>query len=195
MTSFSRQEKLVLLLVASVAVVALTLVLWINFGIQRKSQEKESIFIVQIDGAVISPGIYRVREGTRLFEVLEMAKGTTADADLNGLNLAQPVYDGQRISIPSRKNPEQENPSFSTNLGEFIQTERESLGATTSDRINVNTASLEELVTLPGIGEVIAQRIIDYRKQHGPFHRPEDLLGVQGIGSKKLEKIKDLVTF
>ncbi|MGQ9473363.1 MAG: helix-hairpin-helix domain-containing protein [Candidatus Caldatribacteriaceae bacterium] len=195
MTSFSRQERLVLLLVASGAVVALTLVLWINFGIQRKSQERESIFIVQIDGAVTSPGIYQVREGTRLFEVLEMAKGATANADLSGLNLAQPVYDGQRISIPSRKNPGQETLSFSTNLGDLLQTKRESLETTTPNRINVNTASLEELVTLPGIGEVIAQRIIDYRKQHGPFRQLEDLLGVQGIGPKKLEKIKDLITF
>ncbi len=191
MIQFSRQEKLVLLILSAVAVVALALAFWANLGTQRRASEREVVFIVQVDGAVAKPGIYRVREGTRLFEVLDAAGGVTPNAVLQDLNLAQPVYDGQRILIPSRE--EESTPqTFSTNLGQFIP---QASAPQETKLINVNTASQKELVALPGIGETIAQRIIEYRKTHGPFHRPEDLLAVKGIGPKKLEKIRDLISF
>lgn len=190
MMPLSRQEKLVLVVISTVALVALTLVFWVNLNAQRRFLTREQTVIVQVDGAVLRPGIYRVKENTRVFEVLEEAGGTTTDANLQGMNLAQPVYDGQRIVIPSRKTSE--GSQFSTNLSQFVPQTSSPPG---SSHINVNTATLEELVALPGIGEVIAKRIIEYRETHGPFRRPEDLLEVKGIGPKKLEKIKDLVSF
>jgi competence protein ComEA len=193
MIQFSRQEKLVLLILSAVAVVALALTFFTNFNAQRKLSEKETVMVVQVDGAVVNPGVYKVKEGTRVFEILQEAGGTTSGADLGGINLAQPVYDGQRISIPSRQKQENPAQSFSTNFDQFLPQEARTPAGT--KRININTASQEELVSLPGIGEVIAKRIIEYRQSQGPFRRPEDLLKVKGIGPKKLEKIRDLISF
>lgn len=192
MIQFSRQEKLTLLILSTVAIVALGVTFWANFNAQRKLSQREAMLIVQIDGAVQHPGVYKVNEGTRIFELLEKAGGTTENAVLNDINLAQPVYDGQRVFIPSRTAQGDTSPSFSTNLTQFLPQANTSSG---TKRINVNTASQEELVSLPGIGEVIAQRIIEYRQTHGPFHKPEDLLEVKGIGSKKLDRIRDLISF
>ena len=193
MIQFSRQEKLVLLILSAVAVVALALTFFTNFNAQRKLSEKETVMVVQVDGAVVNPGVYKVKEGTRVFEILQEAGGTTSGADLGGINLAQPVYDGQRISIPSRQKQENPAQSFSTNFDQFLPREARTPAGT--KRININTASQEELVSLPGIGDVIAKRIIEYRQSQGPFRRPEDLLKVKGIGPKKLEKIRDLLSF
>ena len=193
MIQFSRQEKLVLLILSAVAVVVLALAFVANFNAQQRLSEKETLLIVQVDGAVARPGVYKVKEGTRVFEILQEAGGTTSGADLEGINLAQPVYDGQRISIPSHQNREAPSQSFSTNLGQFLPREVRTPAGT--KRININTASQEELVSLPGIGGVIAKRIIEYRQSQGPFRRPEDLLKVKGIGPKKLEKIRDLISF
>ena len=192
MIQFSRQEKLVLLILSAVAVVVLAFTFVANFNAQRRLSEKETFLIVQVDGAVARPGVYKVKEGTRIFEILQEAGGTTPGADLEGINLAQPVYDGQRVSIPSHQNRETPSQSFSTNLDQFLPQLSASAG---TKRININTASQEELVSLPGIGEVIAKRIIEHRETHGPFRRPEDLLEVKGIGPKKLEKIRDLISF
>ncbi|MCX7667450.1 MAG: ComEA family DNA-binding protein [Atribacterota bacterium] len=190
MIQFSRQEKLTLLILSTVAVVILGVVFWANFSAQQKLSQKEDIIIVQVDGAVKQPGIYKVKEGTRIFELLEKAGGTTENAVLNDMNLAQPAYDGQRVFIPSRT--ENTPSSFSTNLTQFLP---QSDTSSVAKRVNVNTASKEELISLPGIGEAIAQRIIEYRQTHGPFHKPEDLLEVKGIGPKKLDQIRDLISF
>ncbi|MEN3186984.1 MAG: ComEA family DNA-binding protein [Atribacterota bacterium] len=192
MIPFSRQEKLILLILSTVAIVALGITFWANFNAQRAISSKENVLVVQVDGAVKQPGIYRVKEGTRIFEILEKAGGTTEDAFLNDVNLAQPVYDGQRVFIPSRGKGDNTSSSFSTNLTQFLPQPDASLE---TKRINVNTASKEELIALPGIGEALAQRIIEYRQTHGPFHRPEDLLEIKGIGPKKLDRIRDLISF
>lgn len=192
MIQFSRQEKLTLLLLSTVAIVFLGVTFWANFNAQRKYSQRETMLIVQVDGAVHRPGVYKVKEGTRIFELLEEAGGTTENAVLNDMNLAQPVYDGQRVFIPSRTAQGDTSSSFSTNLAQFLP---QSDTSSTTKRINVNTASKEELISLPGIGETIAQRIIEYRQTHGPFHRPEDLLAVKGIGPKKLDQIRDLISF
>ncbi|MDI3542590.1 MAG: competence protein ComEA [Candidatus Atribacteria bacterium] len=182
---FSRQERLALLLISLVTALGLGFIAGKNFYPPKVSDNAEkTLLVIQVDGAVNSPGIYQVTPGTRIFEALELAGGTREDAQTESLNLALPVYDGQRISIPSSL---------------FLSSPE---GKTTVSQvqpalqlINVNTASQKELESLPGIGEVIAQRIIEYREQNGSFSRPEDLLKVKGIGEKKLEAIKTLITF
>lgn len=179
---FSRQEKLVLLIISLVATLGLGFVAGRSFFVQEVGEDP--LVVIQVDGAVNSPGIYRVKSGTRVFEALEVAGGAKEDAWIEGINLALPVYDGQRIMVPSS--------SFSLSTEERVVPFEARPG---NPLVNVNTASSKELESLPGIGEVIAQRIIEYREQSGPFYRPEQLLEVKGIGEKKLEAIKDLITF
>jgi len=179
---FSRQEKLALLIISLVVALGLGFITWRNFSTPEVGEE--TLLVIQVDGAVNSPGIYRVKPGTRIFEALELAGGTREDAQTEGLNLALPVYDGQRVSIPSTTiSPSLKEEAISPQVQPALQL------------VNVNTASQKELESLPGIGEVIAQRIIEYREQNGAFSRPEDLLKVKGIGEKKLEAIKNLITF
>jgi len=179
---FSQQEKLALLIISLVAALGLGFIAGRSF--LAPGVGEDSLIVIQVDGAVNFPGIYRVKSGTRIFEALEVAGGTTGDAQIEGINLALPVYDGQRILVPSSSfspPPEGRATAFEVRSGNSL--------------VNVNTASQKELESLPGVGEVIAQRIIEYREQNGPFYRPEQLLEVKGIGEKKLEAIKDLITF
>ncbi len=142
---------------------------------------------VQLSGAVNNPGVYRVREGCRLFELIKLSGGLAPDADGNAVNLARVVKDGEKIYIPRIGEGKENRTGFSHNAG-LSSKDRSGL-------INVNTASKEELEKLPGIGKVIAERIIKYRKEHGFFSAPSDLLGVKGIGKKKLERIRSMITF
>ncbi|KUK14693.1 MAG: ComEA family DNA-binding protein [Synergistetes bacterium] len=146
-----------------------------------------SFLYVQLCGAVKNPGVYKVKKGTRLFEVVDMAGGLSPDADSRTVNLARVVEDGEKIYISSIKEP-----SNGASIGESGK------GRTLEGKsrlINVNKASLEELEKLPGVGKTIAERIIEYREKNGPFRTAADLLKVKGIGEKKLEKIRDMISF
>ena len=141
---------------------------------------------VHLCGAVNKPGVYGVPEGCRLFEVLKLAGGLAPDADGNAVNLARVVKDGERVYIPrlGEKGRRQETIGSSfLSHGDGKRT------------INVNTATREELEKLPGIGRVIADRIVKYRARHGFFKSPKDLLRVKGIGKRKLEKIRSMISF
>lgn len=153
---------------------------------ELKSREKLSptVIYVQVCGAVKSPGVYRVQKGARLFEVVSMAGGLSPDADSRKVNLARVVEDGEKVYIPR--------------VGEVIDSPSAKVSdsqKTDSKLINVNQATLEELEKLPGIGRTIAKRIVEYREKNGPFKGPSDLLKVKGIGEKKLEKIRGMITF
>jgi competence protein ComEA len=146
---------------------------------------------VHVGGAVRRPGVYHLREGSRIHAAVYAAGGATSDADLDSLNLAAKIKDGDKILVPHR----QSSPAQPTGGG--------SGGTTTAAqpqpggqpaRVNINTAPLAELETLPGVGPSIAQRIIDFREKNGGFRKVEDLLEVPGIGPKKFEELKDHVT-
>jgi len=130
---------------------------------------------VYLTGAVRSPGVYTVPQGLRVWELLAQAGGPQGDADLEALNLAAPLADGMHLHVPRRGEPPPATP-------------------TASARLDLNTASVEELERLPGIGPRTAQAIVDYRLKHGPFRRLEDLLAVPGIGPATLERIRPQVT-
>ena len=129
-----------------------------------------------ISGAVRSPGVYGMSKGDRLAELVEAAGGATDDADLSAVNLAARVEDEDHWHIP--------RPGETAAAGTV---------SPVSTRMDINTASTSQLVELPRIGEIIAQRIIDYREANGPFSSVEDLLAVQGIGPDTLAGIRDLV--
>jgi competence protein ComEA len=139
------------------------------------AKESESKIVVHVAGAVNRPGVYVFPSGSRVYEAIQKAGGETRDADTDSLNLARIVKDGERIYLPRK--------------GEEVKTSVEQA----EDKLDLNSASLGELEELPGIGEELAKRIVDYREKNGPFTSIEDVMNVAGIGKKKFESIKDKI--
>lgn len=141
--------------------------------------------VVHVTGAVSAPGVYTLPSDARVDDAVRAA-GTTAEADLSQLNLAQKLADGQKITVPAIG-------SASTSAGEGTAT---TTADTNSDGalVNINTASLEELETLPSIGEVRAQAIITYRETNGGFRTIEELQEVSGIGEKIFADVAPYIT-
>jgi competence protein ComEA len=140
-----------------------------------------ALLIVDVAGAVRTPGVYEFAEGERVVDAIERAGGPRPKADLSLLNLAAPLVDGTQILVPKF------GPAVTGVPGETAP------GSATG-LININTASATELETLSGIGEVLAATIVEYRTQNGPFASVDDLLDVSGIGPATLEEIRDQVT-
>jgi competence protein ComEA len=144
--------------------------------------------VVDVAGWVHRPGVYRLHQGDRIIDAIERAGGARSGADLTSLNLAALLSDGEQILV-GRAGAPGAGVASGTTVG--------SSGGGMSgegDLINLNTATLDELESLSGIGEVLAQRILDYREQHGPFRSVEDLLSVSGIGDKRLADLKPHIT-
>lgn len=167
-------------------------------GAEKNGQAKQNAgfgkeLAVHVAGAVSNPGVYYFPEGTRIIAAVEKA-GPLPEADLNSLNLAQQLVDGSKIYVPRQGEASQSSDSsISQNRNPFAGSA--STSQNDAKKVNINTASADELdKTLPGIGPTLAQRIVDYRDQHGPFRSPEDLKNVSGIGERRFEQIKDLVT-
>lgn len=139
--------------------------------------------VVHITGAVPRPGVYALPQGARVQDGISAAGGFLAEADKTNINLAELLDDGEKLDIPFIEGG---SPVISTPLPEIV--------ATTTDLININTASAAELDSLPGIGPTTAQKIIDYRTQNGPFLNTEDIINVSGIGPGTYERIKNLIT-
>ncbi|MCL2547712.1 MAG: ComEA family DNA-binding protein [Symbiobacteriaceae bacterium] len=140
--------------------------------------------IVYIVGAVKSPGVYELPEGSRLDTAVRMAGGFDAEADREAVNLAMVLQDGSRYRLPRTGEEATETESDTA----------ESIDTRSSAKININTASKATLETLPQIGGVRAQAIIDYRARNGPFLSIDDLKKVPGIGSGIFEQLRDLIT-
>ena len=141
-----------------------------------------ALLVVHVVGAVRRPGLYRLRDGSRVADALSRAGGATRRADLAAVNLAAPVADGSQIVVPRRVPAGALTPA--------------SAGASPSAPVKVSLASatLEQLDALPGVGPVTAQKILDYRQQHGPLRSVEDLDAIPGIGPARVEQLRDLVT-
>ncbi|MFN3741921.1 MAG: ComEA family DNA-binding protein [Anaerolineales bacterium] len=148
----------------------------------------ELLWMIHIEGAVVHPGVYSLPPGSRLKDALQAAGGALAEADLRSLNLARLLVDGERIDVPYKAGFEPLVEATPTPRPQSTQQ------STPSTRININYATREELMTLPGIGPVLAQRIIEYRETYGPFVDVEELLNVEGIGQALLDQIRDLIT-
>lgn len=144
---------------------------------------------VDVDGAVVTPGVYRLREGARVAQAIDAAGGLTPEADVAGLNRASKVTDGQKIHVPTVGEQQASIAEAGVDGGAFASSGVS--GAT--GLVNINTANAAELQTLSGVGPSMAQSIIDERTQNGPFTSIEDLMRVSGIGEKKFAKIKDCI--
>jgi competence protein ComEA len=137
--------------------------------------------VVHVAGAVANPGVYHLQEDSRVIDAVGAAGGVLDTADENALNLAAKIFDGQKIYVPKKGetiSQPQASGTGDTVLGDSV-------------KINLNTATLEQLDSLPGIGPVTAKKIIDYRDRHGPFRQIDELKQIDGMGSKKFDRIKD----
>lgn len=150
------------------------------------SGEEEKIF-VYIIGAINMPGIIEASEGARLYEIVELAGGLKEDADETLINLASKVEDGEKILIPYKEQ------LSANNLTQRINELYEKSMSQNSGKININTASVEELKTLAGIGQSTAEKIINYRNEVSKFGKIEDIKNVSGIGDSKFNSIKDKI--
>lgn len=139
--------------------------------------------VVHITGAVPRPGVYALPQGARVQDGISAAGGFLAEALKTDINLAQLLEDGEKLDVPFIEGA---SPVIGTPLPEVV--------TTTTELININTASAAELDALPGIGPTTAQKIIEYRDQNGPFINAEDIINVSGIGPGTYERIKDLIT-
>jgi competence protein ComEA len=147
----------------------------------------EKPIIVHVTGAVPRPGVYALAQGSRVQDAISAAGGFLADAEKSGINLARALEDGEQLEIPYAEGA---SPVIGTEIPPLVLTEP----STSSELININTASQAELETLPGIGAKTAEKIIEYREQNGPFVNTEDIINVAGIGSGTYERIKNLIT-
>lgn len=158
--------------------------IYIETNIEHEEKNK---IILHITGEVNSPGIIEIEEGSRLADAIEAAGGFTENADINKINLAYPVKDGQKINIPN-VNSVDTSSYITDNIGENIIIEDISSNTVL---VNINTATQTELETLTGIGPSTALKIIKYREENGKFKTIEDIKNVSGIGDSKFEAIKD----
>jgi competence protein ComEA len=142
-----------------------------------------TVLVVHVVGAVRRPGLYRLHDGSRIADAVRRAGGALRDADLAAVNLAAPLVDGVQILVPGKA---------ATAMGSGV-------GAGTGagvagGPVSLSSATLEELDELPGVGPITAQKIVDYRTEHGPFASVDDLDAVPGIGPTRIEQLRDLVT-
>ena len=150
-----------------------------------------SKLVVYVVGAVRRPGVYRVAEGTRIEDAVLRAGGTTPRADLIGVNLAAPLIDGEQVLVPARLPA-----AVAAAEGADVSgggTVPAGGGAVPAGPVQLSVATIEQLDTLPGIGPVTAQKIVDYRTAHGAFRSVDALDDVPGIGPSRVEQLRGLV--
>jgi len=146
---------------------------------------------VHVAGAVRRPGLYRLAAGSRIDDALRRAGGPRARADLTAVNLATKLEDGRQVIVPERGSGGSAGASPAPGSGSAAAG---GAGSAPAAPVNLNTATLEQLDTLDGIGPGIGQRIIDYREQHGGFRNVDELGEVPGIGDKRMATLRPLVT-
>ncbi len=160
-----------------------------NIVVENKTQEKaqteeKSKMKVYVTGEVNIPGVIELEEGARIEDAVKGAGGVKAQADLNNINLAYEVSDGEKIYIPNVAEAGEEVSTF---------TETSTSNSNSNGKININKANATELTSIPGIGASTAQKIITYREENGKFQAIEDIKKVSGIGDSKYESMKDFI--
>lgn len=206
MGSFTKREQIVILLIVFTIIITLGFkfflkdiidsrdntmeVINIDKTIDSEGMEsliadvEDNIIMVHISGQVYNPGIVELELGNRLIDAVKLAGGLKKDADIDRINLAKKLVDEEKIYIPKIGEEVAEEIDISVKTGS---------SGKESGKININSCSKEDLIALPGIGDTIASRIIEYRTKN-PFKSIEDIKNVSGIGEKKFMDIKELIT-
>ncbi len=188
-----------------VGIITLILILYLLFGstnyqdsvieepIEKELEEdtQSNLLIVDIKGEVQVPGIYEVEPNKRVMDIISLAGGLLEEADTSNINLSMKVEDEMVIIIP-KKSEESKEPIV--NSASIVEKQIPTAKKDNSGKVSINNATLEELMTVKGIGEVKAKKIIEYRNTNGKFNTLEELTKVSGIGSKTFEKIKEYLT-
>jgi competence protein ComEA len=188
---FTRREQLIIVVIIIIAISGTGVLFWAK---QKpviaqptvpaaKIKESPKNVVVYISGAVMQAGVVTLPAGSRVMDALKIAGGPSQGADLNAINLAALLVDGQQVRIPSLEEP-----------GSCNQTTTVRGAKTTDAKVSINMADLNTLDTLPGIGPSMAQKIIDYRRANGSFQSLEDLKKVPGIGENKYQNLKEKIT-
>jgi competence protein ComEA len=151
----------------------------------RIESHHAAVALVHVAGAVQRPGVYRLRDGERIQDAVRRAGGARRGADLNAINLAAKVADGQQVVVPRRGSPGSAQAADTGASG--------AASAPSQPPVSLNTASAEQLDTLDGVGPATARKILDYRREHGGFRSIDDLGEVPGIGPKKLAALRTKV--
>lgn len=145
---------------------------------EQQAPEEEKKIVVHVAGAVKNPGVFTLPQGSRVFEAIDKAGGALPEANVHALNLAESLFDGRKIIVPSANVQEGESQAVPIQDG----------------RININNATATQLEELPGIGPARASAIVREREKNGPFRQVEDLARVRGIGAKTVEALREYVT-
>ena len=175
-----------------------------NLEIEENEREKEinenikenTKIIVHVSGAVRNEGIVELKEKSRIADAIEMVGGVTEDAYMKDVNLATILEDGMKIYIPTKEEVEKQRENKNDSVSKDTNLDIYNNGSNTrkkNNKVNINTATKEELDTLPGIGESTANKIISYREEKGNFKSIEEIKEVSGIGDSKYEQIKNLI--
>lgn len=182
-----RRHWLIILALAAVIVAGSFYDQWRKFVVPEKTASvvpvsqspaaRDNRPVVYVTGAVSKPGVYKVGQESRVIDVINAAGGLSHGADANKVNLAQAVKDGMQIHVPISDVP--------VSAG---------AAAANAGRVSINAADKAALEKLPGIGAVLAERIVEYRKAHGPFRDITELKKVNGIGESKFNQIKDKIS-
>lgn len=180
----NRQRKSLAAIAAGAILISATVILWLDnpkpIPVVPISVQPPTI-IVDVTGEVKNPGVYKLPPDARVKDAIDAAGSAKPSADLTVLNLARLLKDGEQIYVDRKFSPQ------------AVAKHRARSAAVNRGPININRATVKELDRLPGIGPVIAQRIVDYRNLNGSYVAIEDLKKVSGIGGSKFEKIKNAV--
>ena len=191
MSSFPVTRRQAITVVLGLAVVLLLGARWLDRSAETSAPAAAPVrvragpavrpkLVVDVAGAVRRPGLYRFADGSRVDDAIERAGGATPKAFLEALNLAAPLADGQQVLVPRKV------------AGGVPATSTAAAGAATGP-VSLSAATLDQLDTLPGVGPVTAQKILDYRTAHGAFRSVEELDAVPGIGPATIEELRELV--
>ena len=162
----------------------------------NKIEEETTKIVVHVSGAVRNEGIVELKEKSRIADAIEMVGGVTEDAYMKDINLATILEDGMKIYIPTKEEVEKQRENTNDSVSKDTNLDIYNNGSNTrkkNNKVNINTATKEELDTLPGIGESTANKIISYREEKGDFKSIEEIKEVSGIGDSKYEQIKNLI--
>lgn len=166
--------------------------------VENEVVEEAKKIAIHITGEVKKTGIIYLEKGARIADAIAEAGGATKNANLDQVNLAYVLEDGQKIYIPNKKEKLEAGEYIIENSGNNVLVENGKSSSTNSSKgvggkVNINSANQTELETLPGIGPSLAQRIIEYRESNGEFEKIEDIQNVKGIGDSKYSNIKEKI--